>query len=84
MIAAKARALKVGDWVRANFAQYAKDCEIIEIRWPVLTLKTTSSRGEVMIRDRNYRSLIGMAKKRPGHVPPPCPSWLQWPELSEK
>lgn len=80
MKAAEARALKVGDWVRACFGLHDKPCEIIAINWPTFTLKTKDYKGEEMIRTRRYQSLWGRCEPDGPPTTKGLPSWLEWPQ----
>lgn len=77
MKAADARQLKVGDFIKGNFGNVSKSCEIIAIDWPCFTLRTKDHRGEEMIRKRNYQSIWGKHDPmRP--TARGLPSWLKY------
>lgn len=84
MTAIDARQLRVGHYVTARFSGrgYVKTCEIASIRWPTFELKTTDSKGEVMIRERRYNSLIKQVEA-PAISRPKLPEWLEWPKAKE-
>jgi hypothetical protein len=77
MKATEARKLKPGDWVQALFGCYPKTAEVIAIEWPVFTLRTKTTRGEELVRTRNYRSIVAT---RPTPREAIQPSWLIWNE----
>lgn len=84
MVAAEARKLRIGDWVKARFGGrgYVKTCQITAIKWPRFTLSMNDYRGNLMVRTRNYRSIIS-ASDGPGLTGFTWPSWLEKPRQGE-
>lgn len=84
MKAKEARQLRVGDWVMANFSNYAQAAKVVAIEWPhfVIVSPATKRRGPLK-RTRRYRSLW-KCDNAPRDDNRPPPAWLKWPGTKER